>query len=393
MILLFIVSKGGFMSSLKQSPFSFSWSLRPFKKVAVLLSCAFSPFAMPTEHDPHKSLLLWHSMDQKLDTLFTRLVEDYNKTLGSDDLKIVLNYRGDPKETLNALTANKDNTAHLPQVVQVEKAGTFELLALRNKNHEPIYKSFHEVMNYGYTPFKDQELLTSIRHIYRAHEPYLISFPFNVTTVVLFYNKSYFQSHNLSVPSTWEAFEGLEEKLAPHNKPVLLACESLTEHMIEQTAAWHNQPLATRGNGMDGLDSHLEMDSNFFTMHIDKLKQWYKKAWLSLKEEEEAEIAFSQGKALMLTADMSRLANLEKKVGKHFEIGVTYLPYWSHMVKEPFSTIISGSSFWTLNHLSDKQYQAIAKFYAYLLDRGVQERWHRDTGFLPITKEAYTHLS
>ncbi|HEX5320649.1 MAG TPA: extracellular solute-binding protein, partial [Stellaceae bacterium] len=77
------------------------------------------------------------------------------------------------------------------------------------------------------------------------------------------------------------------------------------------------------------------------------------------------------------------------KKGAKFAFGVTELPYYPDVKGAPQNSIIGGASLWVMAGKNPEEYKGIAKFFTYLSSTAVQEKWHEETGYLPITKAAY----
>jgi sn-glycerol 3-phosphate transport system substrate-binding protein len=77
------------------------------------------------------------------------------------------------------------------------------------------------------------------------------------------------------------------------------------------------------------------------------------------------------------------------KAGAKFDWGVTELPYYPDVAGAPQNSIIGGASLWVMGGKPADHYKGIAKFFTYLSSVPVQQKWHEDTGYLPITKAAY----
>jgi len=61
-------------------------------------------------------------------------------------------------------------------------------------------------------------------------------------------------------------------------------------------------------------------------------------------------------------------------------------------MKEPQNSIIGGASNWVLKGHSKKEYEGVAAFLAFLATNDMQEYWHKETGYFPITQSAYRSL-
>ena len=55
----------------------------------------------------------------------------------------------------------------------------------------------------------------------------------------------------------------------------------------------------------------------------------------------------------------------------------------------PQNTVIGGASLWTISGKKPAEYKGVALFFKYLSDPQVQAKSHQETGYLPITIEAF----
>ncbi len=87
---------------------------------------------------------------------------------------------------------------------------------------------------------------------------------------------------------------------------------------------------------------------------------------------------------------ISAIAKLQKAV-KNFKWDAAPLPVESWM-KEPQNSIIGGASNWVLKGHTKEEYKGVAAFLAFLARPEIQEYWHKQTGYFPITLTAYRAL-
>ena len=71
------------------------------------------------------------------------------------------------------------------------------------------------------------------------------------------------------------------------------------------------------------------------------------------------------------------------------EAGISTLPYYPDVPGAPQNTVIGGASLWAMSGKKPAEYKGVALFYKYLSDPQVQARSHQQTGYLPITTEAF----
>jgi len=106
----------------------------------------------------------------------------------------------------------------------------------------------------------------------------MYTLPFSKSTEVLYYNKTFFEKHNLSVPTTWDEMEALCAKIReidPNSIPLGYDSESnwfIT--MCEQ----QNSPY-TSATGENFLFDHE--DNRAF---VARFREWYKKGYITTQE-------------------------------------------------------------------------------------------------------------
>jgi sn-glycerol 3-phosphate transport system substrate-binding protein len=219
----------------------------------------------------------------------------------------------------------------------------------------------------------------------------MLSFPFNSSTPVVYWNKDAFKKAGLDPdkpPTTWpETFDDAKKLRAAG-----LACGFTSAWVswvqIENFSAWHNIPIGTEENGLAGVDTELTFNNPTVVRHIANLAEAQKdKSFDYGGRTVEPEAKFSSGDCGMIM-DSSAAYGLFKSSAK-FDWGVAQLPYYPDVAGAPQNSIIGGASLWVMAGKKPEQYKGIAKFFTYLSGVPVQEWWHEQTGYLPITKAAY----
>ena len=102
----------------------------------------------------------------------------------------------------------------------------------------------------------------------------MLSFPFNSSTTIFYYNKDAFKAAGLDpdkAPTTWPevALAAAKLKASGHKCPFTTAWQSWTQ--LESFSAWHNVEFATKNNGFGGTDARLKFNSPLHVRHIENL--------------------------------------------------------------------------------------------------------------------------
>jgi sn-glycerol 3-phosphate transport system substrate-binding protein len=87
---------------------------------------------------------------------------------------------------------------------------------------------------------------------------------------------------------------------------------------------------------------------------------------------------------------ISGIAKL-KEAAKDFTWDAAPLPVEAWMAK-PQNSIIGGASLWVLQGHTKEEYKGVATFLKFLAGNEMQEYWHKETGYFPITLNAYDDL-
>jgi sn-glycerol 3-phosphate transport system substrate-binding protein len=219
----------------------------------------------------------------------------------------------------------------------------------------------------------------------------MLSFPFNSSTTVFYFNKDAFAAAGISTdkpPSTWPevALAAAKLKSNGHKCPLTIAWQGWTQ--LESFSTWHNTELATQGNGMRGLNARLVANSPLHVRHIENLGNMAKQGLFVYKgRNNTAESTFVSGECAMITTSSGFYGNVAKNA--KFGFGLSTLPYYPDVPGAPQNTVIGGASLWVMSGKKAEEYKGVATFFNYLSNPEVQSASHKRTGYLPITLAAF----
>jgi sn-glycerol 3-phosphate transport system substrate-binding protein len=219
----------------------------------------------------------------------------------------------------------------------------------------------------------------------------MLSFPFNVSTPILYYNKDVFRSAGLDpemAPKTWPEVGAAARRLRAAGSPCGLTTSWPSWINVENFSAFHNLPLATRTNGFSGLDAELAFNNPRVVHHIAQLAEWQgTKIFDYSGRGQSAEPRFQKGECGIFIGSSATRADI--KANSKFEVGYGMIPYWPEIAAAPQNSIIGGATLWVLRDRPRAEYSGVARFFAYLSRPEVQAAWHQNTGYLPITRAAF----
>jgi sn-glycerol 3-phosphate transport system substrate-binding protein len=325
----------------------------------------------------------WHAMSNELSRMVDALAADFNAS--QNDYKIVAEYKGPYTETMTAaLFAIR--TGQQPAIVQVNEVATATMMAAKGAAY-PV----HQLMREQGATFDPQAYLPAVSGYYADSGGNLLSFPFNTSTPILYYNKDQFRVAGLDAeapPRTWPEVEAAAKKLLAAGVPCGFTTAWPSWIHVETLSALHDVPIASKANGFGGLDTELLISNDVVARHLEALAAWQKaKIFDYGGRGDRADGKFLGSQCGMyITSSATRPDIL---ASAKFEVGYGMMPYWSDVATAPRNAMIGGATLWVLKGRPIAEYKGVAKFFIFLSRPEIQARWHQESGYLPITRAAY----
>jgi sn-glycerol 3-phosphate transport system substrate-binding protein len=322
-------------------------------------------------------------MSGELGKQVEKLAADFNASQA--DYRIVPSYKGNYTETVTAaIFAFRSHSQ--PAIVQVNEVATATMMAARGAIY-PVY----ELMRDQSEPFAPAAYLPSVTSYYADVAGNMLSFPFNVSTPILYYNKDLFRAAGLDpdiAPKTWPEVGAAAKRLRAAGAPCGLTTSWPSWINVENFSAFHNLPIATRANGFGGLETELVFNNSLMVRHIAQLAEWQAtKVFDYSGRGQTAEPRFEKGECAIFIGSSGTSADI--KANSNFDVGYGMMPYWPDVAGAPQNSIIGGATLWVLRDRPRAEYAGVAKFFAFLSRPEVQAAWHQATGYLPITRAAF----
>ena len=329
------------------------------------------------------SIMWWHAMTGELRKQLEKLAADFNAS--QSEFKVVPTYKGNYTETVTAaIFAIRSHSQ--PAIVQVNEIATATMTAAKGAIY-PVY----ELMRDQGEPFAPAAYLPAVSGYYADAAGNMLSFPFNASTPILYYNKSLFRVAGFDpevAPKIWEEVGAAAQKLRAAGSPCGFTTSWPSWINIENFSAFHNLPVATRANGFDGIDAVLTFSNPVVARHIAQLAQWQAtKVFDYSGRGQAAEPRFQNAECAIFIGSSATRADI--KANSRFEVGYGMLPYWSDVTGAPQNSIIGGATLWVLRDRPPGEYKGVAKFFDFLSKPDIQAAWHQSTGYLPITRAAF----
>ena len=328
-------------------------------------------------------IMWWHAMSGELGKQVDKLAADFNAS--QSDYRIVPAYKGSYTETVTAAIFAFRSRSQ-PAIVQVNEIATATMMAARGAIY-PVFELMRD-QSEGFTP---SAYLPAVAGYYADIDGNMLSFPFNASTPILYYNKDMFRSAGLDpdvAPKTWPEVGAAAKRLRAAGAMCGVTTSWPSWINVENFSAFHNLPIATRANGFGGLDAQLVFNNPIVLRHIAMLAQWQAdKTFDYSGRGQTAEPRFQKGECGIFIGSSGTRADI--KANSNFEIGYGMMPYYPDVQGAPQNSIIGGATLWVLRDRPRAEYAGAAKFFAFLSRPEVQAAWHQNTGYLPITRAAF----
>lgn len=325
----------------------------------------------------------WHAMTGANNEVVETLAKEFNES--QSDYKVVPVFKGTYPETLNAgIAAFRAKQA--PDIMQVFDAGTGVMMAA-----EQAIKPVAEVLEEGGQTFDKSKYLAGIVAYYSKPDGTMLSFPYNSSSPILYYNKDVFKKAGIdenAAPKTWADVWAAAKKIKESGAAACgFTSTWLTWIQTENFAAWNNQQWGTNENGIKSLAVELKINSPVFVKHFQEIADLAKDGTFKYGgRTSEAKNLFLSGECGMMTESSGGLGDVVKS-GMNY--GTGQLPYEADVQGAPQNTIPGGASLWVFGGKDEAKYKGIAAFFEFLSQTPIQARLHQVSGYLPVTMAAY----
>ena len=325
----------------------------------------------------------WHSMTAVNGEVVNDLAKNFNAS--QSNFKIVPTFKGTYDESFTAAVA-AHRAGNAPHILQVFEVGTATMMASKGVS-VPVGK----IMKDAGEKFDPKTYVSAVAGYYTAPSGEMLSFPFNSSTTVFYFNKDAFKAAGIETakaPGTWPevALAAAKLKASGHKCPLSIAWQGWTQ--LESFSAWHNVEFATKGNGMQGMDARMKVNSPLHVRHIENLANMAKQGLFVYKGRANVpEASFISGECAMMTTSTGFYGNVAKNA--KFDWGLAPLPHYPDVPGAPQNTVIGGASLWVMAGKKADEYKGIAQFFTYLSRPDIQAATHQRTGYLPITMAAF----
>jgi sn-glycerol 3-phosphate transport system substrate-binding protein len=353
------------------------------RRALSIAAISAAAFAIPLQAQAQTDIQWWHSMTAVNGEWVNDLAKEFNAS--QKDYRIVPTFKGSYDESMTAAVA-AFRAGNAPHILQVFEVGTATMMASKGAV-VPVGKVMADA---GYK-FDPKAYIPAVAGYYTAPNGQMLSFPFNSSTTIFYYNKDAFKAAGLDpekAPATWGdvTLAAAKLKASGHKCPISLSWQGWTQ--LESFSAWHNVEFASKQNGLAGMDARLKINSPLHVRHIENLANMAKQGLFVYKGRGNVpEASFVSGECAMMTTSSGFYGNVKKNA--KFAYGIAPLPYYQDVPGAPQNTVIGGASLWVMSGKKADEYKGIAKFFDFISQPAVQSASHKRTGYLPVTLAAF----
>ncbi len=318
----------------------------------------------------------WHAMSGSYGEVVNQLVEDFNSTVGQEKgITVEAVYQGAYNDLKSKVTAAiKAKTA--PVISQAYPDWVAEYL------QSGAVIALDEYINHEEVGIKDFE---DIAEAYRKENSQyeggkFYSLPFNKSTEVLYYNKTFFEENNLEVPTTWGEMEEVSKQITEITGKPAFGFDSAENAFITLVKQFGGEYTNTEGEVLFGeSDAAVQM----LEMIQRNTEAGY---WRLAGEDKYMSGPFTSGLVQMYvgsTSGASHVINGIAESANPFEWGSAPIPQQSEETK---AVIQQGTNVVVMQQqdTSDEQVYAAYEFAKFLGTYDANLYWTMNTGYLPI---------
>ncbi len=347
-------------------------------------------FALGSAFAQRVEVEFWHGLTQPLGGLLEEFAADFNAS--QDQYHVEASFRGTYPDTMVAAIA-AFRAGNAPHIVQMFEVGTATLMHAGGAV-KPVYELFEETG----VDFDPDIYIPAIKGYYSLPDGRMVSMPFNSSTAIMWVNNDALREAGLDPETTpletWDQVRAVAKEVVDSGAaPCGFSMAWPTWTQFEQFSAIHDVPLATRANGMEGLDAELMINSELHVRHVQTLLDMQAEGSFTYGgRDSNADALFPSGECAILHGSSGLRARVVREA--EFDWSTHMLPYYDDVPNAPLNSIIGGASFWVMTapDRTDAEYAAVAEFFNFISTIENARRWHVESGFLPIRFGVFEEL-
>lgn len=324
----------------------------------------------------------WYGLSGDLGERVQDMCKKFNESQSDFEIACTsqTDYATNLQNTIAAYRAKKQ-----PAITQIYDVGTLDLML--SKAYVPARKLMEDN---GYK-IDWANYFPGIANYYATSTGEMNSFPFNSSTAMFYYNVDAFQKAGIDFkPDTWEQVEEAARKLKAAGYECPLGFNFDSWAIMEQFSAIHNQPIATKGNGYEGLDAEIVVNKTKFVDQLKFFKRMADEKLFVVKTKQlgmDVVPAFTSQTCQMMSSSIADHGTVGKTLPEGVKWDVAMLPIWKGT--ERHNSLVGGASLWVMDGRPAAEYKGAAAFLNFIATPEMAEWWSTVTGYIPVTKTGF----
>lgn len=335
--------------------------------------------ALAEEEKVH--LVFWHGMSGTNGEIIDYIVNSFNES--HPGIEIEAQYQGSYEESINKLKAAM-RTKDGPDLIQIYEAG------LRFMVDSGFVNPMQTIIDKY-----DIDISHLEEHIldYYTVNDMLYSIPLNTSVPVLYYNKDMLSQVGYDeAPKNWDEIIDACIKLREAGIVESGIATSNLPWWFEQVLVQQKIPMVDNDNGRSAAATRCTLGDGDAVLKIcQKWLDMYNNKYIAnigfVSADNNA--YFWSGQTAMSIDSSGGLRNNLNNIGDSFELGVGFFPAVD--AESPNGGVtLGGASIYSIDNGRGMEYEdAVAEFVKYIISPEIQAYFHVNSGYYPITTEAY----
>lgn len=337
----------------------------------LLMTMSISAFAAGSSEEDG-IITIWHSNSGVIGTAFDEIIEDFNETIGKDSgIEVEAIYQGAANDVLTKVKAAAAvDTSTLPDIAQLDATAALDM-----KNSDYLVLPSEIGVDTSAMMPSALESLSSERG--------LLAVPFNASSLILYCNKTLFDSLGLEPPETLDDFARIAPLLGEKDSE-----GNVTRYAFAGVPATYEMGAfigAQKGlsymvdeeNGHTGTPRRVLFDKEgTFAAFLTHWKALYDTGYVA-NITSGVSTEFAAGRTATMLASSSNLSTVLNTVGGRFEVGTAFVPKTDDEATGGVN--IGGGALF-----SYASGDAVRTVLEYLTSEEVQLKWAEMTGYMPV---------
>ncbi|WP_159998044.1 extracellular solute-binding protein [Roseomonas sp. 18066] len=355
-----------------------------FKITALVAGLALSLGAHDAEAQTRSRFTWWYGLSGQLGEVMENYCKNFNAAQSEFEI-VCTNQNSYDRALQNTIAAFR--AGEHPTVVQVYDVGTTDLMLSGQ------YLPARQLMSENGYSVQWDNYISSVGNYYATSKGEMLSFPFNSSTAVMYWNAGAYRAVGQEKPpETWEDIEKAARALKAQGHACPIAIDFDSWQHWEQFNAIHNLPMATQQNGFGGLNAEVQI-APLFRRHANNLMAWQKEGLIQIRTPQGGRglaDSFAQGECAMMMASIANHVAIGRTAKQGLEWSVGMLPLYAGHSRT--NSMVGGASLWVLKGRPASEYKGAAAFLAFIAKPEQEQFMVSNTGYIPVTRTGFESI-